>query len=329
MPSSSTPLHVQWGGGLTKFLMKILNHQQTMKLMKILNHQQTMKLMKILNHQQTMKRNILILKIPNNWSRRLVGASLLAIAFACNNSFAYPRYNDVGAGGGCSDCHGVFTGSISPKGTVFPSSSKHEMHRAAANMNTDCNLCHTAGDNRNPFIGSSDGTANNPGWGCTGCHVAEGLRAHHAANGIADCAGCHTDGPAAAENVNPPYYGTVDTKANNPGNTALVANTNENWSVGDFLGLDNDGNNLYDLADFAVGPYRLLSVNREGNNVRVTWLTAGGRTDAVQASGAVAGLYSNVSPPLAIPGVGLVTTNHVEVGGATNTLRFYRLKFVP
>jgi hypothetical protein len=148
-------------------------------------------------------------------------------------------------------------------------------------------------------------------------------------NGITVCFDCHVPETSPPENVNPPYYGTVDTKARNPGNTVRAANTNENWSVGDFLGLDNDGNNLYDLADFAIGSYRLLSVNREGNNIRVTWQTAGGRRDAVQASAAVGGSYSNVSPALTIPGVGVVTTNFVEVGGATNAMRFYRLKYVP
>jgi hypothetical protein len=131
--------------------------------------------------------------------------------------------------------------------------------------------------------------------------------------------------------VKPPYYGkVVDTRVDNPGNTALVANTNENWSLGtDFLGLDNDGNGLYDLADYAIGPYQILSTTKEGNNVRITWLTARGRSDAVQASTNVAGSYSNVSPALSIPGVGLVTTNYLEVNGALNSRRFYRMKYMP
>jgi len=253
---------------------------------------------------------------------------LLLAAGVANEAFAYPRYNDVGAGGGCSDCHGKFTEGVSPKGTVFPSGDKHIMHNDSSSMNTACNLCHTSGDQRNPYIKSSTGTANNSGLGCTGCHVAEGLRAHHAANGVTDCAGCHTDGPSDPENVKPPYYGTIDTKARNPGNTVQVANTNENWSVGDFIGLDNDGNNLYDLADYAVGPFLLQSLNREGNNMRITWQTARGRTDRVQAAGAVSGAYTNLSPIIAIPGVGLVTTNYVEVGGATNTARFSRMNGV-
>lgn len=131
--------------------------------------------------------------------------------------------------------------------------------------------------------------------------------------------------PPPKEGTRPPYYGTVDTKANNASNTVLATNSNENWSVGDYLGLDNDGNNLYDLADYAVGPYRILSTIREGNNLRVTWLTAGGRTNRVQAAASPAGAYANVSPSIAIPGVGLATNSYLDVNGATNLNRFYRM----
>lgn len=249
-------------------------------------------------------------------------ASVLLGAGFYLNCQAYERYSD------CSSCHGAFTGSVSPKGTVFPSGDKHRMHRNTANMGTACNLCHRGDDNNIPYIGSSDGTANNPGLGCTGCHEPTGLRKHHFVSGTIVCYTCHAPATPPAETVKPPYYGTVDTKANNSGNTVQVANTNENWSVGDFLGLDNDGNDLYDLADYAVGPYRLIALNREGNNMRLTWLTAGGRTNTVQAAGAVSGTYANVSSSLRITGVGLVTTNYLDIGGATNAARFYRLKSI-
>lgn len=249
-----------------------------------------------------------------------VVASLILVAGLGPTARAYERYSD------CSSCHGVFTGPTSPQGTIFPSGDKHRMHRNSANMGTACNLCHRNDDNDNPFIGSSNGTANNAGLGCTGCHEPIGLRKHHVITGADDCYQCHDAEAPPAENVKPPYYGTVDTKARNPGNDVQVANTNENWSVGDFLGLDNDGNNLYDLADYAVGPFRLLSVNPEGSNLRVTWLTAGGRTNTLQAAGAVSGSFADISAPLVIRGVGLVTTNHLEIGGATNLARFYKLK---
>lgn len=207
------------------------------------------------------------------------------------------------------------------------------MHRArntTTNMNIGCNLCHI-GTSRTPvYIGSSNGTNSTPGLGCTGCHVGPGLRKHHEINGVTGCyADCHHNSSevAAPESANPPYYGTADTRVRNPGNTLLTAYTNENWSVGDFLGTDNDGNNLYDLADYAIGPReRILSASRVGNDLRVTWQTAGGRTNRVQAAGAVTGTYTNLSPALRISGVGLVTTNYLEVGGATKKVRSYRVQ---
>ena len=184
-------------------------------------------------------------------SSMLLAVSLCVMVWA-GPSQAYQRYRDpITGNGNCSACHGVFTGSTSPKGTVFPSNSKHEMHRGAANMNTDCALCHLSTDNRNPYTKLSDGVGSVSGVGCTGCHNPLGLRAHHAANGITLCAGCHDDTGLTppAENVAPPYYGTAYTRARNPANPVAAAKTNENWSIGDFLGLDNDGDNLYDMTD--------------------------------------------------------------------------------
>ena len=69
-----------------------------------------------------------------------------------------------------------------------------------------------------------------------------GCASTHFVTGTIVCYTCHDNDPATppAETVKPPYYGTVDTKAKDSGNTVQVANTNENWSVGDFMGLDND-----------------------------------------------------------------------------------------
>jgi hypothetical protein len=249
----------------------------------------------------------------------VIVTSIVLVLAGVKTALAYEDYS------GCKVCHGDFRGNTSTKGTIFPGDKNHEMHRNSANMATACDLCHS-GSSRTPvYTKSSNGTASNPGLGCTGCHMPVGLRAHHVNHGVSDCTDCHEDGPAPAENVKPPYYGTVDTKANNPGNTALAVNTNENWSVGDFLGLDNDGNNLYDLADYAIGPFQLLGLNRENDNVRVTWLTAGGRSDKVQATPNATASYADLSPAIAIPGVGLVTNSFVDVGGASNAVRFYRM----
>jgi hypothetical protein len=164
---------------------------------------------------------------------------------------AFERYND-----GCHTCHGWFLDGTSPAGTVFPADSKHAMH--ANIMATQCALCHRTGDNWNPYTGWSDGTAHNPPAGCTGCHGRDygpdignsgvGLRAHHALAGVSVCAMCHTEDPTPLpETVAPSYYGTPDTVADDSCNKPPAYL--ENWSIGDTLGLDNDGDGIYDTDD--------------------------------------------------------------------------------
>jgi hypothetical protein len=198
-------------------------------------------------------------------------------------------------------------------------------------MNTQCNLCHTTGDNNNPFIKSSDGTANNLGLGCRGCHNGDGLRAHHAINGISECAECHEeDGIPPAEDVQPPYYGTVDTNVDDPCNGVLALNVGENWTTGnDFIGTDNDGDNLYDLADFDCAPYQIVNIETVGNDIRISWETAGGRSDILQAATTLTNNFVDIGSALTIPSVGVVTTNVVEAGGASSPQRFYRIRYAP
>jgi hypothetical protein len=196
------------------------------------------------------------------WSKQATlaaaGGAVLAVTLSAVPAVAYERYLD-----GCQLCHGSFTGGTSPHGTVFPSNDKHRMHRDAAYMAADCNLCHSDGDDDNPFLGFSDGTANNPGVGCTGCHGRDyggtlgnsgvGLRAHHFVAGETSCMLCHTDDPPPLpENVLPTYYGTADTAVDDPCNSA--PDYLESWSLNDTRGLDNDGDDVYDEADSDCGP---------------------------------------------------------------------------
>ncbi len=196
-------------------------------------------------------------------------------------------------------------------------------------MATACNLCHTSGDQRDPYIGSSTGTANNSGLGCTGCHEAAGLRAHHKLNGVSTCYYCHSLATPPDENVNPPYYGTADTRANHAENGALASNTNENWTIGDYVGLDNDGDDLYDLADYSCGPLRMVEVVPDGDNVFVRWETAGGRTEQIQATSVLSNGFSNVGTAVTIPGVGVVTQEVVDVNGALGSEGYYRIHANP
>lgn len=276
------------------------------------------------------RRKACLLAVRSLRSPLTTSAALLSLVVA-GSAFAFERYrNEAGAdGSNCSECHGGFWDDTSTKGSVFPSDSKHEMHQAFI---TGCTLCHfSSGPKANPYIGESGGTDDNPGIGCIGCHTAFGLRAHHAANGITSCAGCHPDdGTPSAEGSTPPYYGTVDTLADNACNLAMVANTNENWTIGDFIGLDNDGDNLYDLADFDCGPpYRIVGLEVLGNDVQISWETVGGRKDVLQVTPNLSTNFTDAGLIITNAGVGLVTNTTVEIGGLTPTNRFYRIRSDP
>jgi len=180
---------------------------------------------------------------------------------------AYTRYND-----GCQTCHGEFTDGTSPQGTTFPNNNKHTMHRSNSYMAANCALCHRSDDSNNPYIGSSDGTDDNVGYGCVGCHgrledagndgslpgLGAGLRQHHTNSGVS-CTLCHADANTGnytpvGEDVLPPYYATVDTDVDDPCNP-LAQQGNENWSDDtDYVGVDNDGDLLYDLDDVVDCP---------------------------------------------------------------------------
>lgn len=262
----------------------------------------------------------------------LAGTAISLFMLSANSTIAYETYNgDID--GGCVDCHGAFTDGQSTKGSVFPGGgggNKHTMHRSNSYMDTECNLCHSADDGNDPFIGLSDGTANNSGLGCTGCHDKFGLRAHHAINGVGDCADCHdSDGPPPEENVIPPYYGTADTNVDDPSNAVLAENTGENWTIGDFIGTDNDGDNLYDLADYSCGPLRMVEVVPAGNDLLVRWETAGGRSERIQTTVVLTNGFSDVGSTVNIPDVGIVTQEVVLVNGASGSEGFYRVRSNP
>jgi hypothetical protein len=105
---------------------------------------------------------------------------------------------------------------------------------------------------------------------------------------------------------------------------------------------DPDGDGQNNSAEFLAGSdptsstsaFRILWLSPEGDNLRITWATAGGRTNAVQAAVSDAdGYYStnfiDLSGPIIIFGSGDATTNYIDVGGTTNVpSRFYRIRLV-
>jgi len=190
------------------------------------------------------------------------GAMLAGLSIAVRSSQAYERYRSV-EGSGCVACHGAFTEGFSPVGTVFPFDSNHSMHRADGAMNTACDMCHSDGDDRNPYIGFSDddGFGGGPGVGCLGCHgrdygargvLGAGLRAVHRRSGVSSCgaSSCHQNDPdPLPESVPPPYYGSPHTRAWDSCNVAPFFGENFSLDTDNHRGLDNDGDGLYDEDD--------------------------------------------------------------------------------
>jgi PKD repeat protein len=80
---------------------------------------------------------------------------------------------------------------------------------------------------------------------------------------------------------------------------------------------------------------RIISILPQGDDVVITWATAGVRTNAIQATlGDGNGGYTNnfidISGSIMIPVNGDTTTNFLDAGGATNTpSRYYRIRLVP
>lgn len=108
-------------------------------------------------------------------------------------------------------------------------------------------------------------------------------------------------------------------------------------------GADSDGDGMSNTNEFLSGTnptnslsaLRIISAVRQGDDMAVTWTTAGDHTNRVQASaGDATSGYSNnfvdISGPIGIDGSGDVMTNYVDEGGVTNRpFRYYRIRLVP
>lgn len=101
---------------------------------------------------------------------------------------------------------------------------------------------------------------------------------------------------------------------------------------------DLDGDGLSNLQEFLIGtdptdknsPFHVIAIAQEGDDLRITWADATGRTNVVEAASDVGGIYSNISPNIIVSGSGVGATNYLDAGALTNSLlRFYRVRLVP
>jgi hypothetical protein len=129
--------------------------------------------------------------------------------------------------------------------------------------------------------------------------------------------------PSAADNCG---VSTVVNDASEPypvGNNAVV------WTV-----TDVNGNSSSCTQQVIVAVFRIVSIARESNDIRVSWTTASDKTNVLQVATGAAGSFTanfvDLSSPIIVLGTGQVTTNYLDVGGATNApARYYRVRLVP
>ncbi|HSU56192.1 MAG TPA: GH25 family lysozyme [Candidatus Dormibacteraeota bacterium] len=100
---------------------------------------------------------------------------------------------------------------------------------------------------------------------------------------------------------------------------------------------DADGDGVSNLQEFQAGTnptnatstFRIVSVTRTNNNVRLDWTTVGGHTYSVQfASNSVSGIFADLAT-VSVPGSNESTTNYVHNGAATGQAGFYRVRLAP
>jgi hypothetical protein len=110
--------------------------------------------------------------------------------------------------------------------------------------------------------------------------------------------------------------------------------------LGALKGADANGDGLNNLQEFLVGTdptnsasaFRITAVTREANNVRVTWTTGPGKTNALErTAGDPSGNYTNnFAAIFTVTNTVGTTTNYLDVGAATNfPARYYRVRLVP
>ena len=102
---------------------------------------------------------------------------------------------------------------------------------------------------------------------------------------------------------------------------------------------DSDGDGLSNLQEYLAGTsptnsasvLRITSIATEGINIRVTWMTGPGKTNALQRTAGAAGSFSNnFAAIFTVTNTVGTITNYLDLGAATNGPAFYyRVRLVP
>lgn len=262
------------------------------------------------------------------------------IAGFTGRSQAYNQYSVNRDATNCRACHGDFRASpyISQVDGQNWGDSLHNVHRTTM-LDSDCGVCHFTVRFPVEVDASAGGTGLLAPISCVGCHgrsadgtgtatvgYGAGLRQRHWRGGVTTCVNCHTDSNPAnkvvvKENVKPPYY------ANNGGHLAIPTDPcnpapsfTENFA-GTTIGLDNDGNGQYDMADSVCNPASaapgetgamlVTAYDKLSGNVTISYVAACGATNNRIEHGPLSGLatYAYSGQVCAVANTGAATFN--------------------
>lgn len=101
------------------------------------------------------------------------------------------------------------------------------------------------------------------------------------------------------------------------------------------LTVDSDGDGQSDFQEFYTGTnptssasfFGITSIALEGGDLRISWMTAAGKTNALQRSG---DLTNNFSIIFTVTNAVGTATNYLDLGAITNLpAQFYRVRLVP
>lgn len=193
---------------------------------------------------------------------------------------AYDTYSGTSGDANCFACHGDFgAGMYMSEVDGSAMGNLHNVHRrlmlgasVGATSGGDCATCHSAAGTTPVTINASEGGMGLAPIACVGCHgraedhvagnpefdagrrgYGAGLRQHHYRAGQTVCADCHADANPTAytpvgENVLPPYYAMPGTM--HPAMPTLPCNpASEEDFAGSTIGIDNDGDDVWDMLD--------------------------------------------------------------------------------
>lgn len=213
----------------------------------------------------------------------LAGLMICLLILPVGKARAYDQYSINKDATNCAACHGDFRDSPYNEGLVrdpaCPPTCDPNTEWADGLMSThtnlmldgQCSACHGSGPRFPVLLGSSQGVFGNLNRSCSGCHgrsgdgtgtgsegFGAGLRQHHTRAGVTLCSDHHTDADPnnftpVGEDILPTNYQTPGVAAGSVPDDPCNAGTVPEDVVGAMVGLDNDGDGLYDQNDTDCG----------------------------------------------------------------------------